>query len=69
MYKCENCGETVSDRRTSPICHDSLSGTHKWRQTDFSNDTKWSESLVGKHWGKILIGLGIYFLLKWLKVF
>ena len=69
MYKCEICGEIVSDRRKSSKCSYSPSGTHKWNQIDFANDTKWSESLVGKHWGKILIGLAIYFILKWLKVF
>ena len=69
MYKCEICGETVSDRRKSPDCPYSSSGSHKWKQIDFSNDTKWSESLVGKHWGKLLIAAAIYMLLKWLNVF
>ena len=68
-YKCEICGEEVSDRRKSPICSYSPSGTHKWRQTDFANDAKWNETLVGKHWGKILIGLAIYGLLKWIGIF
>jgi len=69
MYKCEICGKSVSDRRTAGQCSYSPSDAHDWRQTDFPNDTKWSESLIGKHWGKILIGVGIYFLLKWFGVF
>ena len=67
-YKCRICKKEVSDRRTSPTCAYSPSGTHDWYQTDFANDTKWSESLVGKHWGKILIGIGIYALLKWIGI-
>lgn len=68
-YKCEICGESVSSRRSSPICSYSPSGAHKWRQTDFANDAKWNESLIGKHWGKIVTVIGIYFLLKWYGLF
>ncbi len=47
-YKCKKCDEVVGDRNTAPRCVASPTGQHDWKQIDFANDTKWSESLVGK---------------------
>jgi len=68
-YRCNKCDLVVGDRRTAPKCSSSFSGQHEWKQIDFSNDTRWSESLVGKHWGKILIIIGILYLLIKMGVF
>lgn len=47
-YKCKKCEIVVGDRHTAPSCSVSSNGQHEWRQIEFSNDTKWSESMVGR---------------------
>ncbi|HOZ14269.1 MAG TPA: hypothetical protein PK784_05735 [Tenuifilaceae bacterium] len=68
-YRCNKCNIVVGDRRRAPKCSSSFDGQHDWKQTDFANDTKWSESLIGKHWLKILIIIGVIYLLSKLGVF
>lgn len=57
MYKCKYCGKTVLDRHpvNEEYCKYSPTERHEFEKGgDFSNDTRWSESLVGRYWKWIL---------------
>ena len=69
QYKCNHCGKTVKDRHPyyDEYCKYSPNDRHDFEQVgnmDFSNDTKWSESLVGKHWKLIIALIVIGFILQ-----
>ncbi len=52
MYKCKKCGITAPRRYEVPDnCYGN--GIHQWYNLDFSNDTKWGDSLVGRLVGGI----------------
>lgn len=62
IYKCKHCHKSVDDRHPyqNEHCKYSPSNRHEWYYDSegFANDTKWSESFVGKNW-KWLLGVGM----------
>jgi hypothetical protein len=72
MYKCTACGKKVADRHPyyDELCTYSSTQKHQFESCgDFSNDTKWSESLVGRYWKWVLGAIAIGMLLQWLGLF
>ncbi|MGZ2371735.1 hypothetical protein ACXR6G_18295 [Ancylomarina sp. YFZ004] len=68
-YKCNYCGKITNDRGPyrKEYCSHSPSDRHEWRglSNDFSNDTKWSESLVGRYWKTFLFLFLLFVLYSW----
>jgi hypothetical protein len=71
-YKCKHCDKSVNDRHpyVNERCRYSPTDKHEWyRNSDgFENDTKWSESFVGKNWKWLLVGGAIVYILYKLGV-
>ena len=72
-YKCKHCGKEVTDRHPyyDEYCKYSPNDRHDFEHVggmDFSNDTKWSESWVGKHWKLVLIGIAVIIILDKLGI-
>lgn len=57
IYMCVHCKKGVKRRsdHDHEYCEYSPTKKHEWKQNGLANDTKWSESFVGKHWKLVLI--------------
>lgn len=67
-YYCKCCKKGVNDRHNyyDEYCKHSSTGKHQFGEsTDFSNDLKWSESFVGRHWKLVLVAVGILIILHY----
>ncbi|MDX9848263.1 MAG: hypothetical protein RBT74_14870 [Tenuifilaceae bacterium] len=67
-YKCKHCGKGVRDRHPyyDEQCNYSPTNRHEWIWQGHANDTRWSESFVGKNWKWLVPALIILYLLyRW----